>query len=78
MLSTTLPFREVLREIIEIIEVCEHRPPVEGLLIPVMLDDCPIHERLEWFQCFNLSMENPWERLLDTLQQSQPTRLMMN
>jgi len=78
MLSTTLPFQEVLREIIEIIEVCKRKPAVKVLLIPIMLNDCPIHERLERFQCFNLSTENPWERLLDTLQESQPKRLAMH
>lgn len=55
-------------EILEALEVSRKKPPGQVFLIPVRLDDCPIHPRLAPFQCVNLLAENAGMRLLQQIQ----------
>lgn len=50
-------------EILEVLELSKRKPPGEVFLIPVRLDDCPIHPRLEHFHCVSLLDSDAWVRL---------------
>lgn len=56
-------------EILEALEVSRQKPPGKIFLIPVRIDNCPIHERLEQFHCVSLFAENGPARLLRQIQE---------
>jgi hypothetical protein len=59
------------KEILEATDIAKRKPPGSVFLIPVMLDDCSIHEHLEPFQCVSLLVDGGWERLLGHIQECQ-------
>jgi TIR domain len=50
-------------EILEAVEVSKRKPPGGIFLIPLLLDDCPIHPHLERFHCVSLVERGGWERV---------------
>jgi TIR domain len=56
------------KEILEAIEVSKRKPPGGIFLIPLRLDDCPLHPRLEQFHCMSVLEEGDWVRLLMEIQ----------
>jgi hypothetical protein len=60
-------------EILEALEVSRQKPPGRIFLIPVRIDNCPIHERLEQFHCVSLFAENGRVRLLKQIQECRQT-----
>jgi hypothetical protein len=56
-------------EILEALEVSRQKPPGRIFLIPVRIDNCLIHERLEQFHCVSLFAENGRARLLKQIQE---------
>jgi hypothetical protein len=56
-------------EILEALEVSRQKPLGRIFLIPVRIDNCPIHERLEQFHCVNLFAENGRARLLKEIEE---------
>jgi hypothetical protein len=59
------------KEILEAIDIAKRKPPGSVFLIPVMLDDCSVHEHLEPFQRVSLLVDGGWERLVAHIQDYQ-------
>ena len=55
------------KEILKALEIWQNKAPDQGYLIPVRLEDCPIHKRLTSFHCFDLFSEVGWARLFNEL-----------
>jgi hypothetical protein len=56
-------------EILEALDESRRKPPGQIFLIPVRLDDCAIHPRLEPFQCASLATEHARKRLLRQIEE---------
>jgi hypothetical protein len=60
-------------EILEALEIQRKKPPGQIYLVPVRLDDCVIHPRLEQFHCISLCTETGSERLIQQIQEARLT-----
>jgi hypothetical protein len=78
-LSKTAVSREgyLQKEILEAIEVAKRKPPGVIFLIPLRLDDCPLHPRLEQFHCASLIDQHDWARLVMQIQRNLSSELRL-
>jgi hypothetical protein len=62
-------------EILDALEIARRKPPEEVFLIPVRLDDGPIHPRLEQFHCVSFFAPNAIPRLIRQIAECRQTFL---
>jgi EAL domain-containing protein (putative c-di-GMP-specific phosphodiesterase class I) len=53
------------KEILLAQECWKEKSPGKTYIIPVRLEDCPIHERLKQFQCIDVFQKDGWSKLLN-------------